>query len=335
MTTSQAWRGRQVLVTGATGLIGSWLTRRLIDLGARVGVLVLDADPQSELVRSATIESTTVVMGRLECYADVERAVIAQEADTIFHLGAQTLVGAAVRAPLATLEANVAGTWNVMEVARRHDDLVQRVVVASSDKAYGESQQLPYVEDMALQGVSPYDVSKSCTDLVTQSYARTYGLSAAIARCGNVYGGGDLNWSRIVPGTLRALLTEEQPVIRSDGTYLRDYIYVDDVVDAYLRLAEALEDRAISGEAFNFSEERPMSVIEIYGVICSAVGVTDIEPVVLGRAEHEIHDQYLSATKARERIGWSPSLTFEEGLARTVAWYRGFFNRPASDGPTR
>jgi CDP-glucose 4,6-dehydratase len=332
VTTTQTWRGRRVLVTGATGLIGSWLTRRLVDLGAHVVTFVLDPDPQSELVRSGTIARTSVVMGRLECYEDVERAVVGHETDTVFHLGAQTLVGVALRAPLATLQANVAGTWNVTEAARRHSDLVRRVVVASSYKAYGESPQLPYVEDMALRGSSPYDVSKSCTDLVTQSYAHTYGVPAVIARCGNVFGGGDLNWSRIVPGTLRALLTGEQPVIRSDGTFLRDYIYVDDVVDAYLRLDDVLDDATLIGEAFNFSDEHPMSVMDIYRAICSATGAPETEPLILGRAEHEIHDQYLSASKARERLGWKPTFTIQEGLVRTVAWYREFLAADSAGG---
>lgn len=330
MTGDQTWQGRRVLVTGATGLIGSWLTRRLVDLGADVVALVLDPDPRSELVRSNTMSRCTVVMGRLESYEDVERAVVSRETDTVFHLGAQTLVGVALRAPLATLQANVAGTWNVLEVARRHPDLVRRVVVASSDKAYGDSPQLPYLEDMPLRGASPYDVSKSCTDLITQSYAHTYGVPAVIARCGNVFGGGDLNWSRIVPGTLRALLTHERPVLRGDGTHLRDYIFVDDVVDAYLLLGESSGDLPLAGEAFNFSDERPMSVLDIYRAVCSAAGASGTEPIVLGSADHEIHDQYLSAGKARERLGWKPAFTMEEGLARTVAWYRGFFTAPAA-----
>lgn len=318
-----AWSGRRVFVTGATGMVGSWLCRRLVELDARVCALVLDADPQSELFRSGTVGRISVVNGDLVDPACIERAVVGFEADTVFHLGAQTIVGAAVRAPAATFAANVAGTWNVLEAARLHRDLVERVVVASSDKAYGTSPRLPYTEDMPLDGVGPYDASKSCTDLVSRSYALTYGLPVAIARCGNIFGGGDLNWSRIVPGTLRSLVRGERPVLRSDGTFVRDYLHVDDVVDAYLTLGEAVTDPALSGEAFNFSDEHPMTVREIYDAVCDAFGGR-VDPEVLGRAQGEIHDQYLDASKARDVLGWKARTGLTEGLARTTAWYRDF-----------
>ena len=321
------WFERRVLVTGATGMVGSWLTRRLVDEGAYAVALVRDADPQSELLRSGTIERVSVVNGRLEDYDTLERAVAEHEVDTVFHLGAQTIVGTAHRSPRQTLEANIQGTWNVLEAARVHADLVRRVVVASSDKAYGEQPELPYREDMSLIGRAPYEVSKSCTDLVTQSYAHTYAVPAVIARCGNIYGGGDLNWSRIVPGTIRSLLRGEQPVIRSDGTFLRDYLYVDDVVDAYLLLATALESNGIIGRAFNFSDESPLSVMAIYEAVCKAVGGGVMEPRILGRAEGEIHDQYLSAAAARDELGWRTRFPLEEGLARTVAWYEQLLGR--------
>ena len=317
----------RVLVTGATGVVGSWLTRRLLDEGAYVVALVRDMDPQSELLRSGTLQRTAVVNGDLEDAALVERSVVEHEVDTIVHLGAQTIVGAALRSPAATFSANLQGTWNVLEAARLHSSLVKSVVVASSDKAYGTADQLPYTEDMPLQGRGPYEVSKSCTDLLATSYAQTYGVPALIARCGNIYGGGDLNWSRIVPGTIRSLLQGEQPVLRSDGTFLRDYIYVEDVVDAYLLLAEVAHDGRFLGQGFNFSNESPLTVRQIYDLVCEATAGSQVEPEILGRAEHEIRDQYLSAAKAREKLGWSAQVTVSDGLARTVAWYRALLAR--------
>jgi CDP-glucose 4,6-dehydratase len=259
----------------------------------------------------------------------VERAIAVHEPNTVFHLGAQTLVGAARRAPLLTLETNVRGTWNVLEACRRHPDVVSRVVVASSDKAYGECDSLPYREDMPLGGREPYEVSKAAADLVTQAYASAYGLPAAIARCGNVYGPGDLNWSRIVPGTVRALLLGEQPVLRSDGTYVRDYLYLDDVVDAYVALADGLRGGAIApGDALNFSDESPLTVLELYEAIGKAAGFPGTDPLILGDAPGELHDQWLSAELARTRLGWRPRVGLDDGLARTVEWYRALLTAP-------
>ena len=322
MSTVSPWADRRVLVTGATGMVGSWLCHRLVEFGAHVVALVRDADPQSELYRSGTVAHLAVVSGRLEDYGTVERAVNDHETDTVFHLGAQTVVGTAFRSPLSTLDANIMGTANVMEAARVHSGLVHAVVIASSDKAYGEQLQLPYVEDMPLNGRAPYEVSKSCTDLVAKSYFHTYGVPVAIARCGNVFGGGDLNWSRIVPGTIRSLIREEQPVILSDGTFLRDYLFVADVVSAYLALAEQLGRRDVAGEAFNFSSERALTVMEMYRAVCLATVGHDVPPKVLSHAPNEIHDQYLDATKARKVLGLEMGCWLEDGLARTVDWYR-------------
>lgn len=316
------WSDKRVLVTGATGLVGSWLTRALLGGGAHVVALVSDVDPSSELVRSGNLGRVVSVPGRLEDAAAVERAVNEHSVDTVFHLGAQTLVGTARRAPVATFESNIRGTWNVLEAARVHHGLVQRVVVASSDKAYGEQPELPYTEDMPLAGRAPYDVSKSCTDLLSQCYAVTYGLPVVLARCGNIYGGGDLNWSRIIPGTIRSLVRGERPVIRSDGTLVRDYLHVDDVVDAYLLLGEALATSSVAGQCFNFSDESPMSVMEMYGAVCAAMDV-QVDPEVLGEAPGEILSQHLSATKAREMLGWKAQVPLGDGLARTVEWYKG------------
>lgn len=312
-------------VTGATGMVGSALVRRLLDDGTDVVVLVLDADPQSELYRSGTVAATTVVNGALEDLHALERAIAGHEPEIVYHLGAQTLVGAAQRAPHRTLEANVRGTWNVLEACRRNADLVRAVVVASSDKAYGTVDELPYTESMRLGGDEPYEVSKAAADLIAQMYAHAYGVPVAIARCGNIYGPGDLNWSRIVPGTIRSLLRGEQPIIRSDGTFVRDYLHVDDVVAAYTALAGAVAERSIApGEAWNFSDESPRTVMEIYEAVCAAADAPGTAPRVLDRAPGEIHDQWLSAAKARERLGWRAHVDLAAGMAGTVDWYRTF-----------
>jgi CDP-glucose 4,6-dehydratase len=321
---TSSWVGARVLVTGATGMVGSWLTRRLVDLGANVAALVLDADPRTELYRSGTVHSVSVVSGCLEDLTVVERGIVRHEVDTVFHLGAQTIVSAARRSPLATFETNVRGTWNVLEACRRHSDLVRRIVIASSDKAYGEATELPYREDMPLNGRQPYEASKACADLVTQSFAVTFGLPVATARFANIFGGGDLNWSRIVPGTIRSLLRSEQPVIRSDGTFRRDYVFVGDVVEAYLLVADALLEADLAGEVFNFSDESPLTVMEMYEAICTAAGFPGTEPLVLNDAPGEIRDQHLSAKKAAAVLGWSPRVTLHEGLGRTADWYRDY-----------
>ncbi len=318
------WRQRRILVTGATGLVGSWLCRRLVEEGAILVALVRDWDPQSELIRSGTVQHCAVVSGRLETFADCERALCEHEVDTVFHLGAQTIVGTSLRAPLATFEANIRGTYHLLEACRQHADLVKRVVVASSDKAYGDVATLPYTEEMPANGRHPYDVSKSCTDLLSMTYAETYGLGVAVARCGNIYGGGDLNWSRIVPGTLRAALAGQAPVLRSDGTHTRDYLYVADVVEAYLALALATEQEGVRGEAFNFSTESPLSVLEITRATLEAAGRADLEPILRDQARAEIHDQYLDSSKAQRVLGWKPTWRLREGLAATVEWYQTY-----------
>jgi len=321
---SEIWNQRRVLVTGATGLVGSWLCRRLLAEGAQVIALVRDLDPQSEFIRSGDVQRCTVVSGQLEDYATLERAISGGEVDTVFHLGAQAIVGTALRSPLPTFESNIRGSYNLLEACRVHRDLVKRVVVASSDKAYGESAVLPYTEDMPLQGRHPYDVSKSCTDLLAHTYATTYGLPIAIARCGNIFGGADLNWSRIVPGSIRLVLEDKAPVLRSDGTFTRDYLYVEDVVDAYLALAEHAHREDVRGQGFNFSPEKQLSVLELTRLILEVMGRTDLEPIIQNTARAEIKDQYLDASKAQRILGWATKISLRDGMERTVAWYREY-----------
>jgi CDP-glucose 4,6-dehydratase len=320
------WNERPVLVTGCTGLLGSWLTKSLVNAGARVTGLVRDWVPESELVRAGTVNRISVARADISDGAEIERVLGEYEIDTVFHLAAQTIVGIANRNPLSTFEANIRGTWTVLEAARR-SPAVKQVVVASSDKAYGTHNELPYSEKAPLQGRHPYDASKSCSDLIAQCYATTYKLPVCITRCGNLYGGGDLNWSRIVPGTIRSALKGERPEIRSDGSYIRDYFYVEDGVHAYLTLAERLsENEDLAGEAFNFSNEIQVTVLELTREILKVMGKVDIEPLVLGQAQHEIRHQYLDASKARTMLDWKPQFDLGEGLSRTVKWYREFLN---------
>jgi CDP-glucose 4,6-dehydratase len=316
------WSSKRVLVTGASGMVGAWLTRWLAESGAYTVAFIADTDPQSELMRSGTINKVNVVNGRLENYDDIERAINNHEVDSIFHLGAQPIVGAADRAPRHTFESNIQGTWNLLDACRTLSPLVQRIVVASSDKAYGTQPVLPYTEDMSMNGDHPYEVSKSCTDLISTTYAHTYGTPVTIARCGNIYGGGDLNWNRIVPGTFRSLLRGEQPVLRSDGTFVRDYLHVDDIVSAYLTLGEQTDNPAFAGQGFNFSDESPLTVMEIYKAICAAAGKDETTPKILNTASSEIKDQYLDSTKAHTVLGWQASVSLTDGLQKSFDWYR-------------
>ena len=322
-STAAFWRDRPTFVTGGTGLVGSWLVRRLLELGADVVCLVRDWVPQSELVQSGDIARVKSIRGDVRDQALLEQALGEYEIATVIHLAAQTIVGIANRNPVSTLDSNVRGTWALLEACRR-TPTVRQIVLASSDKAYGASDRLPYGEDTPLQGRHPYDVSKSCGDLIAQSYAATYGLPVAITRCGNFYGGGDLNWNRLVPGTIRSVLRGERPVIRSDGQFVRDYFYVEDGSAAYTTLAEHLAaNPSLRGHAFNFSNELQVTVLEMVRRIIGLMEA-DIEPDIRNEALHEIRHQYLSAEKARQMLGWRPLFDLDEGLRRTVAWYKRF-----------
>ncbi len=317
------WHERPVLVTGCTGLLGSWLTQALVEAGADVVGLIRDQVPQSPLVRSGTLHRIRVVRGDVSDYATMERALNEYEVETLFHLAAQTIVGIANRAPLSTFESNVKGTWVTLEAARRTPTL-QRIVVASTDKAYGTQPVLPYTEEMPLHGEHPYDVSKSAADLITQSYAFTYKMPIAITRCANIYGGGDLNWNRLIPGTLRSLLQGQPPIIRSDGTYVRDYLYVKDAVRAYMMLAETLDRPEVQGQAFNCGTDAPASVLEMARLMLAISPHPELEPVVLNEASHEIERQYLDSGKIERLVGWVPQWRREDALRETLGWYADY-----------
>ncbi len=318
------WRHRPVAVTGATGFLGSHLTGLLVDLGAEVAVLIRDDLPPSPLSEQWR-DRVSAIRGACEDQSVSERLLGEYEVRTFFHLAAQSQVGVANRNPVTTFEANIRGTWSVLEAARR-SPRVEQVVTASSDKAYGSQPLLPYDESMSLDGVNPYDVSKTCADLLARSYHRTYGLPVCITRCGNFFGPGDRNWQRLVPGTIRSVLCGDRPIIRSDGTMVRDYIYAIDGALAYLQLAEAMDERPgeLDGEAFNFSTEQPLSVLELVAMIQQVSG-TKLDPDIRNDAPHEIPEQFLSAAKARKMLDWKPRYSMDEALAETVNWYEDYF----------
>jgi CDP-glucose 4,6-dehydratase len=317
------WKDRNVLVTGCTGLLGSWLTKSLAEKEANVVGLIRDLVPRSNLNWSGFNNNIISVRGEIEDYFLLERTINEYEIDTVFHLAAQTIVTIANRNPISTFKANIEGTWNILEACRR-SPLVKRIIVASSDKAYGDQEVLPYDENTGLQGRHPYDVSKSCADLICRTYYETYSLPVCVTRCGNLYGGGDLNFNRIIPSTIRSVINNKEPIIRSDGTLLRDYFYVNDAVESYLLLAKMMESKRLHGEAFNFSNEHPMTVLEIVNKVLEIMD-SDFKPKILNEAPNEIKHQYLSAHKAKTILQWHPKYTLDNGLRETINWYKRFF----------
>lgn len=318
------WKQKKVLVTGGTGLLGPWLIKELLAFGANVTVLVRDFVPDSLFFTEAFDTKVSVVRGDLNDFFLLQRVLNECDIDTVFHLGAQAIVGYANRSPISTFTSNIEGTWNILEACRT-SPWVKRIVVASSDKAYGEHKVLPYTEEAPLQGKHPYDVSKSCADLLAQSYYYTYKLPVCVTRCGNFFGGGDLHFNRIIPGTIKAILENEIPVIRSDGTFIRDYIFVKDVVDAYMTLAEHMEEKQLLGECFNFSTDTPFTVIDIVDLILSLMGMSHIKPIIQNKATNEIPAQHLSSQKARSLLGWNHTYGVRQGLLETIAWYKNYF----------
>lgn len=319
------WRGRRVFITGCTGFLGSWLTAALLERGAAVAGLIRLREPESELVRSGLISRVEQIPGELLDYELLRRTLADYRIDTVFHLAGQTIVGVANRDPVTTFETNIRGTWLLLE-AIRHTPTVRGAVIASSEKAYGEQLDLPYREEFALQGRHPYEVSKSCADLIAQSFAHTYDLAIAVTRCSNLYGGGDLSWNRLIPGTIRSVLNGEQPVIRSDGSFRRDYLYVADAVRGYLMLAQNLTEPGVCGEPFNLGSGCPVSALEVVRTIVALSETPNIEPVILNEVVNEILDEYLSPSKAEKAIGWRPQYTLAGGLKEAMDWYKAYLN---------
>ncbi len=319
------WEARNVFVTGAGGFVGSWLAHALVERRAQVTVILRDEPARSNFHLLGLETQVNVVRGSITDQALVERVINDYEIDTCFHLAAQAIVGAANRSPVATFESNIKGSWSVLEACRL-SKTIQGVIVASSDKAYGSQPSLPYTEDMPLLGLNPYDASKVCTDVLARSCHQAFGLPVVVARCGNIYGGGDLNFSRLVPGTIRSALRGERPIIRSDGTPVRDYLYVDDAVRAYLSLREHLQKPDVLGKAFNFGADRPVSVLELTQQILEACSVPDLEPDIRGAGSPagEIDRQYMNSERARAVLGWSAQYPLPGGLWRSVSWYGSF-----------
>jgi len=320
------WNGRNVLVTGANGFLGSWLTERLVNNAASVVALLRDDIPNTNLSYSGTDKRISTVWGDLVNFETIRRILNEYCIDTVFHVGAQAVVAIANRSPIPTFYSNITGTWNVLEAARL-TETVECVMVASSDKAYGKHNILPYTEDAALLAKYPYDVSKACTDLIARSYWSTYGLPVGITRCANFYGGGDLNFSRIVPDAVRSILRGQRPVIRSDGTPVREYFYIEDAVDAYLTFAEQMKAKKLQGDAINFGTGEYLSVLDLVKRIIAVSG-RRLEPEILGKGElhAEIDRQYLSSDKARRLLGWNAKTRLDEGLRKTFKWYEEYFN---------
>ncbi|WP_204101904.1 MULTISPECIES: GDP-mannose 4,6-dehydratase [Spirulina sp. CCY15215] len=320
------WCGRSIFVTGCTGLLGSWLVQELCDRGGTVIGLIRDRVPQSRFFQEGLDRHLVSITGSVENLSLLERSLNEYEIDTVFHLAAQTIVGIANRNPISTFETNIKGTWNLLEACRRVPT-VKCIIIASSDKAYGIQSHLPYTEESPLQGQHPYDVSKSCADLIANTYYHTYNLPICITRCSNLYGGGDLNFSRLIPGTIRSVLYNKRPIIRSNGQFIRDYFYIKDAVFAYLELAEKMRKIDIVGKSFNFSMERKYTVLEIVKTILRIMEKSDLSSLVLNEANHEILYQYLSSQRARELLDWTPKYKLELGLQETIKWYQDYFKK--------
>ncbi len=317
------WGKKRVLVTGYEGFLGSNLAKELIRLGSEVyGVDILTR--RKDTVLSGDFNKINIYKGSVEDFHLVSRIIGKNKIEIIFHLAATSIVGQALSNPLKAFSTNICGTWNVLEAARNARS-VKAVIVASSDKAYGSQSKLPYREGSRLSGSHPYDASKSCADILAATYYHTYGLPVCITRCGNIFGPGDLNFSRIIPDALRSLIRHKTLIIRSDGKFIRDYIYVKDIVDAYLLLAFKMKNHAIYGEAFNFSNESPISVLGLLKKLYQCAKVKDPDYKITNQAKYEIKRQYLSAAKARKILGWKPRYNLNDGLRETIKWYKDYF----------
>ena len=317
------WKDKNVLVTGASGFIGSSVAKELVERGAKVVTIIRDIKNQNSIDALGIKDKITILIGNLIDLETVERSMNEYEIDTCFHIAAQAIVGSANRAPLSTFESNIKGTWNILETCRL-SKTIKRAIIASSDKAYGQQKILPYTEESPLLGYYPYDASKACADLLSTSYFKAYQVPLAIARNANTYGPADLNFNRIIPETIKSIIEGKQPVIRSDGTPERDYIFIKDSVNAYLTLAENVHRPDVVGQAFNFGSGTPINVIELYNKIIKLMG-KDIKPKILGEGKNEIDRQFLDSSKANKILNWNPKFNLDEGLKNTIEWYKEHF----------
>lgn len=320
------WRNRSVLVTGGAGFIGSWLSHDLLQQGAKVTIVDLKkALPYLGKRENAILTQSTFIRGDVRDGTLLTSLYKKYKIQTVFHLAAEAIVRKAFQNPIQTLDTNVRGTWEVLETFRKVYGGKGQVVVASSDKAYGSHKSLPYKENFALLGENPYDCSKACADRIAQMYAKVYGVPVCITRCGNVFGGGDMNFSRLIPGSIRSFFFEKSFKIRSDGLFKRDYIYIKDIVSAYMYTAEAMIDGDVLSEVFNFGNNSPIEVADVVKFIAQEMRSEHTKLIILSAARYEIKDQYLDSTKAMNMLGWNPQYSFAEGIKKTVRWYRDFF----------
>lgn len=327
MDSKNYFKNKKIFVTGASGFIGSHLVKSLLKQQAEIICLVRDFVPNSMFFTKELDKKVIIVKADLEDYFSIERTINEYQPESIIHLGAQTIVGTANCSPIGTFNSNIKGTWNLLEAARVHDKFIKSIVIASSDKAYGEQEKLPYTEESPLNATNPYDASKACTDILARSYAVTYSIPLSISRCGNFFGGGDLNFSRLVPGTIKSAIFNESPVLRSDGLYIRDYIYVLDAVNAYEVLAKQTEEKKFKGEAFNFSNEVQLTALDFTNKILEKMNKKNLKPIIKNQASGEIKAQHLSAKKARETLGWKSEWGIDKALDETIKWYKEYFSK--------
>jgi CDP-glucose 4,6-dehydratase len=325
------WKGRNVMVTGITGFLGTWIAKDLVERGANLIAFVRDEIPNMPLRTMDIYENLgAIVRGDIIDFGSVKRTLNEYEVDTCIHLAAQTIVGIAKRSPTTTFDVNIRGTWNVLEAART-SEMLKRLIIASTDKVYGEPINLPIKEEHPLLAAYPYDASKACVERLARTYFTTYGLPVSITRCCNIYGGGDLNFSRIIPGTIRSIIMNENPVIRSDGTPVRDFIYVKDASRAYMVLAENMHKKDVKGETFNFGSNAPINMLDLVNKIIKISGHTDLKADVQGerKPDAEIDEQYLSSEKAGKFLSWEPKFDIDSGLKETIKWYEDYFSKIA------
>lgn len=320
------WQDRKVLITGYEGFIGSWLVKFLLSFGAKIWGLDIKTHRKQTILSDKELNKVNIIKGNVENFPLVSKIIKESKIEFIFHLAAKSLVGDCLKKPIKAFSTNIKGTWNILE-ASRNSNTIEVVIIASSDKAYGIQNRLPYREESPLVGSHPYDVSKSCADLLAYAYFHTYNLPVCVTRCGNVFGPGDFNFSRIVPDIIRSIIKDRTLIIRSDGKFTRDYIYVKDVVTGYLTLAQKMQRLRLFGEAFNFSNEKPISVLNLVKIIAEFNGQGKANYEITNKAKYEIKHQYLSAKKARQILKWSPQYNLEEGLKETIKWYKDFLSK--------